>query len=315
MALSLTCACGARFELEDTLAGQTITCPECQQALKAPALQSAARVTSLLALASAVMALVFAFTIIGSAAAVVVGFMALGRISRNRERLAGAGLALFGIITGLLFTGLTVFALTSGDELFGLGGQIREKVLAEQVDLTGPLEIIDRAHGFAITRPSRKWGVAHNNQIEEPVVHALTEERGDLLLAHLRRILFVDVRTEPAHVHNLDQCQNELLEAFKGGQPNLLRHLQDDDDAGGQIRPAGYSNLQVRPLPDLENKVQGRELTFDVAIAGQRWPFIVRLYSARGKIYVVRAFGKGKKSVNQSRPELDQILDSFRILN
>ena len=33
MPLSLTCDCGARFELEEALAGQSVSCPECQQVL------------------------------------------------------------------------------------------------------------------------------------------------------------------------------------------------------------------------------------------------------------------------------------------
>src|SRR4051812_13283476 len=56
MALSLTCACGARFEVEDTLAGQEVSCPECQQPLKAPALQRVPLRTSGFALASAQLA-------------------------------------------------------------------------------------------------------------------------------------------------------------------------------------------------------------------------------------------------------------------
>src|SRR5260370_31071104 len=103
MALALTCVCGARFELDDTLAGQKITCPECQQTLKAPALRSMPPRTSALALASVVLALLGAFSGIGSAAAAVLGGMALARIGRQRERLAGVGLALFGLIAGIAF--------------------------------------------------------------------------------------------------------------------------------------------------------------------------------------------------------------------
>src|SRR4051812_32084289 len=120
MSLSLTCACGARFELDDTFAGQEVHCPDCQQKLQAPGLSgpASARRTSDWALASMVLALVGAFTVLGTVAAVLCGVVGLIRIGRDRDRVAGAGFALFGIVAGVIFTALTVFALVSGD-LFG----------------------------------------------------------------------------------------------------------------------------------------------------------------------------------------------------
>ncbi len=120
----LTCACGARFEVDDTLAGQEVLCPECQQPIKAPALDRPPQVTSGWALASVVLALVGAFTVLGTVLAAVLGFYALLHIARNRQRVSGAGLAVFGICLGVLFTGLTVFALTTSD-LFGLESLVR----------------------------------------------------------------------------------------------------------------------------------------------------------------------------------------------
>src|ERR1700680_726121 len=106
MPLSLTCDCGARFEVEDTLAGQTVACPECQAPLKAPGGQLPPLRTSTLALASVVCALVGAFTLVGTVAAVVLGVVAVVGILRQRDRLAGLGFAVFGIVAGVLFTGL-----------------------------------------------------------------------------------------------------------------------------------------------------------------------------------------------------------------
>src|SRR5262245_8798641 len=151
MALSLTCDCGARFEVEDTLAGQEVSCPECQHPLKVPAQGAAPPRTSLYALASAVLALIGAFTVVGTAAAVVLGVAALVSIARHRPRLTGVGFAAFGIGAGAVFTALTLFALGRG-ELFGFGDALRERTMADQVDLTGPLEV--RGRGFALTRPS-----------------------------------------------------------------------------------------------------------------------------------------------------------------
>ncbi len=77
----LTCACGARFEVDDTLAGQDVFCPECQQPLKTPALDRPPQLTSGWALASVVLALVGAFTVVGTILAVLLGFYALLHIA------------------------------------------------------------------------------------------------------------------------------------------------------------------------------------------------------------------------------------------
>src|SRR5262245_30616347 len=103
MAILLTCDCGARFEVEELLAGQEVSCPECQHALQVPARPTPPR-TNLLALASVVLCLLGAFTILGTLAAAVLGVLAIVQINRDREHLTGTGFALFGIIGGLGFT-------------------------------------------------------------------------------------------------------------------------------------------------------------------------------------------------------------------
>src|SRR5262245_31500652 len=117
MPLSLSCRCGAQFEVEETLAGQAVTCPECQRSLKAPGLRRGPVATSGLAIASLVLALVGAFTLVGTLAAIVCGVLAIVQVSRHRDRLAGLGFATFGIILGVAFTTLTLFAVSRG-ELF-----------------------------------------------------------------------------------------------------------------------------------------------------------------------------------------------------
>src|SRR5262245_22832716 len=166
MALSLSCPCGARFEVEETFAGQAVTCPDCQRSLKAPAAGRRVLQTSGLAIASLVLALVGAFTVVGTVAAVVCGVLALVGIARHRDRLAGVGLATLGIVLGLAFTGLTVFAYST-NELFGVTEQVRSRVLESRIDYTGPLEVVREDHGFAVTRPSAKWGVAKADLLAE----------------------------------------------------------------------------------------------------------------------------------------------------
>src|SRR5262245_28107264 len=118
MSLSLACSCGARFEVEDTFAGQTISCPDCHQSIQAPAIQAKSLRTSGFALASATMTLVLAFTGIGTLLAVLFGIVALRQISRHRDQVTGSGFAIFGIVGGTVFTILFVLAIIR-TELFG----------------------------------------------------------------------------------------------------------------------------------------------------------------------------------------------------
>src|SRR5947209_8456188 len=119
MSLALSCACGARFEVEETFAGQTVGCPECQQPVAVGTAQRRRMRTSGLAIASVVCALVLAFTGIGSILAVLLGIFALIHIAARRSEVTGTGFAVFGIAAGTLFTGLFALMLIRV-ELFGL---------------------------------------------------------------------------------------------------------------------------------------------------------------------------------------------------
>jgi hypothetical protein len=309
MALSLTCACGARFELEDTLAGQEVTCPECQQVLKAPALPALPPRTSVHALASAVLALLGAFTIVGTIAAALVGCLALLRIARHRDQVTGAGFAIFGIVFGLLFTTFTVYALTTSD-LFGLEGWVRSSATADELDYSGPLEII--RPGFSLTRPSEKWGVAHSSPADDPSIAAIQMNR-DLLLANPHRNAFIDVRALPlGRVRSLEQCESEVLAELDVHPSNAF--LDEDDEPNF---PAGRSGkvqrLRTRALAE-EDDVHGREIVAEVHYGPRRWHFILRLYQrGRGTVYVVRAYVPQQK-LRRVEPELTAALDSFTIL-
>ncbi len=324
MPLALTCTCGARFELEDILAGQTVTCPECQQPLKAPALQQAPLRTSNLALASVVLALVGAFTLVGTAVAALLGFMALVDIGRHRDRVAGVGLALFGIIAGLGLTALTGFALFGG-EVFVFAGSIREAMLAEQVDTSGDREIIDRDAGFKITRPSKKWGVAVNKDIEDPFVQGLLHKDVDLLLVHTTRYVFVDVRREQANGRNLDAIQKSVLAEFEPEPPDPLKAMNARpfrarggpfaEDADAPFKPQGHTLPQVRNFALADDNGEAREVRVEVKCSGRTWSFLIHLMLTKtGKVYVVRAFAPSKKTFQAAEPDFKLALDSFRIL-
>jgi hypothetical protein len=305
----LTCACGARFEVDDTLAGQEVLCPECQQPLKAPALERPPQVTSAWALASVVLALVGAFTVLGTLAAAICGVIALVSIARNRQRVTGAGFAVFGICLGVLFTGLTLFALSTTD-LFGLDTWVRERNMAEQVDTSGPLEVVLGAKGFAITRPTEKWGHVLGDQSDDPVVSGLQRDR-DLLLMQVTRYAFIDVRMVPrGQFVSLDQCQDDILAQFDTRR--RPRPFDDEDDE--DFQPILHAQVRAnRRLPDKDG-AEAREMEVDVRCTGQPWHFVIRLYRrGNGSMYIVRAYTP-RRRLTQVESELKTALESFRLL-
>jgi hypothetical protein len=308
MALSLTCACGARFEVEDTLAGQEVGCPECQQPLRAPALRQVPLRTSGYALASTVLVLVGAFTVVGTILGVVLGAVALVSIARNRERVTGAGFALFGIVAGVLFTGLTALVL-SNNELFGIDARVREQTLGRQVDTTGPLEVVVPDKAFAITRPSPKWGRVQGNQLDDEALGRFQDNR-DLLLAQLARYAFIDVRVvRDVPFLTIDQCATTVRGDF--GPEGARNPFPPDDE---RDRPP----VQVRPESDRRlpsaGKLEVRETVWQVRSGGRQLTFLVRLYKEpNGPLYIVRGYTQ-KRRFSRVKEELERALESFRVL-
>lgn len=305
----LTCACGARFEVEDTLAGQEVLCPECQQPIQAPAAERLPRVTSGWALASVLLALVGAFTVVGTLVAVLVGVIALISIARHRDRVTGAGFAVLGICLGVLFTVLTVVALNASD-IFGLESWMRERTLKHKIDTSGPLEIVLGNKGFAITRPTEKWGQVLGNDSDDPAVSAFQNEL-DLLLMQMTRHAFVDVRLRPVgRIWSLDQCEAEVLSDFEIHRQPRNPFDEDEDDFHPGARARRINQRRLEPKDGME----GREIEVEVRCAGKPWLFLIRIYRrGNGGIYVVRAYGP-KRRFADIRDELEKALNSFRIL-
>jgi hypothetical protein len=308
----LTCACGARFEVDDSLAGQEVLCPECQQPVRAPDASRLPRVTSGWALASVLLALLGAFTVVGTVVAVILGLIAVVSIRRHRDRVTGAGFAVLGICLGILFTVLTVVALNAGD-LFGLEPWLRERNLARNLDTSGPLEIVQGVKGFAITRPTEKWGQVPDQDSGDPAVSDF-QEQIDLLLMQMARHAYIDVRMLPGigPFPTLDQYKGEILSEF-GQQHRPRNPFEDDEDdfrPAARVRQLGERQLEVK------DGMEGRELEVEVRWAGKPWLFLIRLYRRGniGRMYVVRAYGP-KRRFAEIRSELETALDSFRILH
>lgn len=303
MSLSLTCACGTRFEVEETFAGQEVACPECQRPLKAPLAHRTPRRTSGFALASVILALAGSFTVIGTLVAVVLGLAGLVSVARHRDRLAGTGFALFGIVWGLAFTALALFAYSSG-ELFGVNTWMREAVLAGQVSYDGPLEVVQRDGGFAITRPSEKWGVAVVSP--EPIDWPDDPDRGvDITLLHIPHNASVDVTYETFGNRPLEQIQEQVLGWFGTGV-----------EARRQDQLLGFTQGKLRHSRRLPPQGDGEawEMLLDVRFAGEGRTYLVRLIKHKADTYILRGWAP-KRRFGQVETEIRQTLDSFRLLN
>lgn len=305
MSLSLSCTCGARFEVEETFAGQEVACPECHQALRAPRQDQAPRRTSGFAIASVILAVAGTFTIVGTLLAVLLGGLALVTIARHRQRFAGAGFAIFGIVWGLVFTGVSIFAYSQSD-LFGLGGQLRERSLKDQVNYEGPLEVIRRGHDFAITRPSEKWGVVEGTLEPFPWPHD-PDLWIVLTLIHLPTNAQVDVTHQRVGHDTLDQCQDRVLSWFN--------HNAGNPKAAGQVRLIEFKRCKVHRNQKLPARgiAEVAELHLDVQLAGESRTYLVRLVKAEGDLFVIRGWANRRRFA-EVEANLKKALDSFRLL-
>ncbi len=298
MALSLSCSCGAGFAVEDTFAGQTIACPDCGAALKVPPLRPPQLRTSGFALASVVLALVGAFTVIGTAVAAVLGAVALVSIARHRDRLGGAGYAVLGIVLGTGLTAVTGFAFSRG-EVFD---RLREQAAAHEVDKSGPLEIVRPREGYAISRPSRAWGVATPEYARE------MNAGDDLLLVNPAKLAFLQVSRTEARFETLDQFRERYLDGYRQGRPAGPKNLDDLNHF------TEFRLRETRRLPPLEG-AEVAETLFDVKQAGQNLTFQVRFVKPKaGTSVYVLAVWTHKRRLGQIEPEVRQALESFHLL-
>ena len=318
MPLSLTCDCGARFEVEDALAGQTVSCPECQQPLKAPAAQRPTVRTSGFALASFLLAVVGAFTVVGTIAAVILGIVAVVGILRDRERVAGLGFASFGIGMGLVFTTLTLWALTTG-ELFGLGSSMRRYQMADQlepIDPKAPLEI--KANGFSLTRPSLKWAKA-KKEFQYLLIEPLLRKDALLLLVQPDLNAFMDVQAEAGgRIASFEETLvNQLRPQSGPANEQVKPNLQGGDD---QQEPQLLAitdvavNERKNNLPvDDPNVEEAQERTLALKLGGKPWTLLARAYQAKGgKLYILRAYTETAR-FDRIKDELVKALDSFKV--
>jgi hypothetical protein len=325
MPLSLTCDCGARFEVDDALAGQSVACPECQQPLKAPSLQRPTVRTSGFALASFLLAIVGAFTVVGTVAAVVLGLIAVVRILRDRERVAGLGFAGFGVGLGVAFTAITLWAV-SNHELFGLGAALRRTQMADQLDPLDPKAPLEmQENGFSLTRPTAKWARAKKG-FQYPLVQPLLRNDALLLLVQPDLYAFIDVQSEANNrlgpavedfiLNQLKQDPTQpALNNDKVRTPPKFGGLanDDEDDAPEISRITKVTTVGTpKALPEGAGVQQANEMTAEATVDGKRWTVLVRTYQmTSGRLFIVRGYAETSRFA-RAKDELVKALDSFK---
>src|SRR5262245_43570174 len=92
-----------------------VQCPDCQRAREVPPLVEVR--TSRFALASRLRAWLGACTGVGSAAAVVLGFVGWRGIAKKPREVAGKRIALAGVVLGILFLGVGLLAYWGADRI------------------------------------------------------------------------------------------------------------------------------------------------------------------------------------------------------
>jgi hypothetical protein len=206
------------------------------------------------------------------------------------------------MVAGLALTGLTIFALST-NELFGLGSPTHMGQLSDEVDTSGPLEVKADDRGFALTRPSTRWGRATQNDVDDPIASQLLDEP-DLLLVHPARYLFVEARAVDDDM-SIDHRRDEILAALKAGHHEFplmgIRNVRATVRDTKQLPAAGWD--------------ERREMLVDIHCGSQSWTMLLRLQkSANGMLYVTRGYTQRRRFL-AAEAELRQVLDSFRLLD
>jgi hypothetical protein len=307
MTISLTCKCGARLEIDESFAGRTISCPDCQRSLKAPKPDAPGVRTSGLALLSFILALVGAFTIVGTLAAVVVGLIALQQIKGRPDELTGRNFAVTGAVLGGLFTVLTGVALFS-PEVFGLQNIPGQVQWAGKLDYDGPEKIDNPGGRYTIKRPSRQWGVRKR-----------PKEVGDMPVHTWENLLLVNV-PEDAHIlvmqvtgvgnEKLGECRDKALEDFREkDKEGIFGRPHSEIIKSASIKPGKSSALEEK------DDVEGLELEFTKTFARQERKFLMRVIREKGATVALVAIG-GARSRSFPRVENDirEALNSFDLL-
>jgi hypothetical protein len=301
MTLALTCACGARLEIDEKFAGQTIECPDCNRPLETAPVAKPPK-TSGLALASLLLALIGAFTLLGTVLAVACGLLGLKQIRRAPEQIGGARYARAGIFLGSIFTILTLGLLWSRDSL-KLDSLLRTVESAGSIfyshDDLFNIQSFETGVAGTIQRPSATWG-------QWTTKDPNNEKPDDLVLVNLWEDAYITCLSRA-----LDQQANLSPE---DSRRESIERLQQSDLFTKILRGIA-TPTDPPPGRDQENKPlggrNGQEFILDSRLRGVDWTFIIRVAQDGSRLNIV-AGGTRKARFARLRPDFDKALDSYQ---
>lgn len=293
MPVTLTCECGARFEIDDTLAGAATTCPECRQAVPVITTGPPRPRIAVLALFSLVLAMTGVLSSVGAVAAVVVGTLALLQIARPQPRLTGRQYAAAGIVLGSVCAVLTPLVVRSGATT-PLATWLGTRLLAARTDpaASWPMTTVDG--GCRLARPSAEWVRLRGGRGCDPAVDDLQTNR-DVVLAHRRRRAYLDLARDAAnHPPTLAEYQTVLLAALPTRSP-LLAAEDDTFAALANLEPWQVGSQRGLPLV---GGYAGYEWSVEFARGGRTWRMLARIWRKKGDknatLYVARAYAPAR---------------------
>jgi hypothetical protein len=295
MAISLTCACGARLEIDDKFAGKLIPCPDCSRSLQVAARPPAHQRTSALALASLAVALAGAFTFVGSIAGIALGYVARKEILREPERVTGLRFAEAGMAAGVAGLFLTLAALFAGD-VVGIDSLLREfrwasKVEYDKVQPDGRIKRDNQHNALSILPPSARWGLVRLDKID----------------ARTDKLIITDL-VDDAHITCLPMDAADDLAAAK--EKAVQRFLESDlVRALGRPgeRAASGGEPKATPVKDTN------DVLVDVRLGGFERTFLIRVFKQNGGETFVLAGGARKSRFERLQEDLRKALDTFKV--
>lgn len=283
MPIAVTCECGSKLEIDEKFLGKQILCPDCQRPLptQAPAtpppldLPDYRRVSGY-ALLSLILALVGAFTIVGTIAAIVIGIYALKHISDKPSRLEGVHYARAGIAVGAFFTFLTLAALLS-PTLFGLDSFLREMAFAGRIQYPDGNTVESTTNGnrlsIVLTRPSNRWA-----SYIPPSVQGTNFESCDLIMVNVTEDAFMachNVQFDGLPDDADDRLKKVLEKFYKSELVYLLGRLDG--------RPLGREAENVqKKVVDSKKGTKEQEVIFDLRLGGIDRRFLLQYSLEKG---------------------------------
>jgi hypothetical protein len=306
--ISITCACKSRLEVDEKFAGQTITCPDCQKPLSIPEPEMITVRTSGFALTSLILAIVGAFTILATVAAVVFGLLALWHIRRYPRRITGERYAVAGIVLGGVFTLMSIF-LYAAPHLMGIDFLLRKSQWLGRLHYPPELEINRSREGYTIKRPSTTWGVLRDEQ------KYATDQFQHLLMVQPAKSAFVFCLVEEVGptrdwIRFKEIALNRLkaMELDNGRIQFDLERVDINYPDFKTIKNADNGFLQAQEMVVVK-KYRGKEKTYLVRLILNDAPIDAQ---NRKLLYIVAA-GTDTAQFEEMQEEFRQALESYRV--